>query len=109
MPQITNSDIKELTTTISSLTTSMSGLQEEMRLGFANVNLKLTEVRGDIKALDTRIVEVEKKIDKLDQEFKTTSTKQDNRLWTLGFLLLAPVLTGFVAVVVRLFFMSPNL
>lgn len=69
MTQATDQDIRELkvaidalgkgteanTKAIADLTASVSGLREEMRVGFANVETRLADVRGDIKVLDNRL------------------------------------------------------
>jgi cell division protein FtsL len=52
-----NDSIKSTNKAISDLTASVSGLREELRVGFANVDTKFAEVRGEIKALDTKLEE----------------------------------------------------
>jgi ABC-type transporter Mla subunit MlaD len=73
MTQATDQDIRELKTAIDALakgteantkaiadlTASVSGLREEMRVGFANVETRLADVRGDIKVLDNRLANLE--------------------------------------------------
>jgi predicted RNase H-like nuclease (RuvC/YqgF family) len=73
MTQATDQDIRELKTAIdalgkgtesntkaiSDLTVSVSGLREEMRVGFANMETRLADVRGDIKVLDNRLGNLE--------------------------------------------------
>jgi chromosome segregation ATPase len=59
MTQATDQDIRELKTAISDLTASVSGLREEMRVGFANMETRLADVRGDIKVLDNRLGNLE--------------------------------------------------
>ncbi len=79
MTQVTDQDIRELKTgidalakgtdantkAIADLTASVSGLREEMRVGFANVETKLADVRGDIKVLDNRLANLESTAQKL--------------------------------------------
>jgi chromosome segregation ATPase len=65
MTQATDQDIRELKTSIADLTASVSGLREEMRVGFANVETRLADVRGDIKVLDNRLANLESTAQKL--------------------------------------------
>ena len=79
MTQATDQDIRELkvaidalgkgteanTKAIADLTASVSGLREEMRVGFANVETRLADVRGDIKVLDNRLGNLESTAQKL--------------------------------------------
>jgi predicted nucleic acid-binding Zn-ribbon protein len=79
MTQAINQDIRELKTAIDALgkgtdantkaiadlTASVSGLREEMRVGFANVETRLADVRGDITVLDNRLGNVESTAQKL--------------------------------------------
>lgn len=58
MTQATDQDIRELKTAIADLTASVSGLREEMRVGFA-------DLRGDIKVLDNRLGNLESTAQKL--------------------------------------------
>jgi hypothetical protein len=81
MTQTTDTDSRELKDLIQGLDRKIDGLDRKIELGFANVDLKLAEIKGDIKALDTRVVEVEKKID-----------KQDTCLWTFGGIVLSAAL-----------------
>ena len=45
-----------------------------------------------IERIDTRLIEVEKKVDKLDDRFD----KLDNRLWVFAMLILGSALTAIV-------------
>jgi chromosome segregation ATPase len=65
MTQATDQDIRELKTAIADLTASVSGLREEMRVGFANVETRIADVRGDIKVLDNRLGNLETTAQKL--------------------------------------------
>ncbi len=65
MTQATDQDIRELKTAIADLTASVGGLREEMRVGFANVETRLADVRGDIKVLDNRLGNLESTAQKL--------------------------------------------
>jgi chromosome segregation ATPase len=65
MTQATDQDIRELKTSIADLTASVSGLREEMRVGFAKVETRLADVRGDIKVLDNRLGNLESTAQKL--------------------------------------------
>jgi hypothetical protein len=74
MTKATDTDMRELKDLI-------QGLDRKIDLGFANVDIKLAEIKGDIKSLDTRVVEVENKLD-----------KQDTHLWTFGGIILTAAL-----------------
>jgi 16S rRNA C1402 N4-methylase RsmH len=65
MTQATDQDIRELKTAIADLTASVSGLREEMRVGFSNVETRFADVRGDIKLLDNRLGNLESTAQKL--------------------------------------------
>jgi chromosome segregation ATPase len=86
MTQATDQDIRELKTAIDAnsraidalakgteantkaiadLTASVSGLREEMRVGFSNVETRFADVRGDIKLLDNRLGNLESTAQKL--------------------------------------------
>jgi hypothetical protein len=92
MTQATDTDIRELKDLI-------IGLDRKMDAGFASIENKLTEIRGDIKLIDSRLVAVE-----------TTVTKLDNRLWTFIGLVLTITLGSLFTVLVRyLFWDNPRL
>ncbi len=74
MTQATDSDIKDLTSLI---------------LG---IDKKIDEVRSDLRIMDARLIEVEKKVDKLDGRFD----KLDNRLWLFAMLILGSALTAII-------------
>jgi hypothetical protein len=66
MTQSTDTEIIEIknaidtnTKLIADLVSSITGLREEMRVGFS-------DIKTDIKVMDNRLAEVEKKIDKQD-------------------------------------------
>jgi hypothetical protein len=79
MTQATDQDIRELKTAIDALakgteantkaitdlTASISGLREEMRIGFSNVEIRFAGVRGYIKLLDNRLGNLESTAQKL--------------------------------------------
>jgi 16S rRNA C1402 N4-methylase RsmH len=65
MTQATDQDMRELKTAIADLTASVSGLREEMRVGFSNVETRFADVRGDIKLLDNRLGNLESTAQKL--------------------------------------------
>jgi chromosome segregation ATPase len=95
--------------TLSSQVADLADLTLEMRLGFANVDIKFSEVRGeikevrgDIKVVDTRLVEVEHKIDKLD----TRIDKQDTRLWAFVISVLT-ITVGICGTLIKMF-VFPN-
>jgi septal ring factor EnvC (AmiA/AmiB activator) len=74
MTQLTDTDIRDL---------------KDLIVGFRDeVKDELAHIRTDIKVMDTRLIEVEKKVDKLDGKID----KQDNRLWAFGGLILAAAL-----------------
>lgn len=78
MTSATDSDIREIRTAVESiakateantkaiadLTTSVTGLREEMRVGFADIRGEIKEVRGKIDTSEAKLVG---KIDKLDE------------------------------------------
>jgi hypothetical protein len=91
MTQATDTDIRELKDLI-------TGLREETRLGFANIETKLSDIKGDLKVVDSRLTIVE-----------ATLTKLDNRLWTFIGLVLTPTLGTLLAVFERyMFWDNPN-
>jgi chromosome segregation ATPase len=61
------------TKAIADLVASVSGLREEMRVGFSNVETKLADVRGDIKVLDTRLGNLESRIGGLESSAQKVS------------------------------------
>jgi chromosome segregation ATPase len=61
------------TKAIADLVASVSGLREEMRVGFSNVEIKLADVRGDIKVLDTRLGNLESRIGGLESSAQKVS------------------------------------
>jgi hypothetical protein len=79
MTPATDQDIRELniaidalakgseanTKAIADLTASVSGLREEMRVGFSNVETRFADARGDIKLLDNRLGHLESTAQKL--------------------------------------------
>jgi cell division protein FtsL len=116
MTQSTDRDITEIKSAIESIarsteanTKAIADLTLEMRLGFANVDIKFSEVRGeikevrgDIKVVDTRLVEVDSKIDKLD----TRIDKQDTRLWAFVISVLT-ITVGICGTLIKTF-VFPN-
>jgi hypothetical protein len=52
----------------------------------------IREIKELIERVDTRLIEVEKKVDKLDGRFD----KLDNRLWVFVMLILGSALTTIV-------------
>jgi peptidoglycan hydrolase CwlO-like protein len=74
MTQATDTDIRELKDLMLGLDKKIDGLDQ-----------KIDEVKVDLKIVDTRLVEVEKKID-----------KQDTRLWAFGGIILAAALGTIV-------------
>jgi uncharacterized coiled-coil protein SlyX len=79
MTQATETELKDL----------LTGMREEMRLGFG-------DIKGEISTINTRLTEVEKKIDKLDTKMDKLETKfdakidkSDNRLWAFVAIVLA--------------------
>ncbi len=93
MTQATDTDIREIkdlitanTKAIADLTTSVSGLREEMRLGFS-------DVKGKIDNLDGRLVAVEGNLKGLDA-----------RLWGFGGTLLGAALAALLTIFGRFLF-----
>jgi septation ring formation regulator EzrA len=80
MTQVTDTDLKEIKDLITAVREEMrvgfSEMREEMRVGFSDIN-------GELKTINTRLTEVEKKID-----------KQDTRLWAFGGIVLTAALGG---------------
>lgn len=81
MTPTTDNDISEIksaidsnTKSIAELVTSMSGLREEMRVGFA-------KIEGKIDGLDNRLITVENSLAGLDA-----------RLWAFGGIILTAAL-----------------
>jgi archaellum component FlaC len=54
----------------------------------------IREIKELIERVDTRLIEVEKKVDKLDGRFD----KLDNRLWVFAMLILGSALTTIVKI-----------
>jgi hypothetical protein len=81
MTAATDADIREIKTAVESiakateantkaiadLTTSVGGLREEMRVGFANIDTKFAKLEGKIDTVEAKL---EGKIDKLDERTK---------------------------------------
>jgi prefoldin subunit 5 len=63
------------TKAIADLTASVSGLREEMRVGFANVETRLADVRGDIKVLDNRLGNIESTVQSTAQKLPDLAEK----------------------------------
>jgi chromosome segregation ATPase len=63
------------TKAIADLTASVSGLREEMRVGFANVEVKFADVRGDIKLLDSRLGNLESTVQSTAQKLPDLAEK----------------------------------
>ena len=61
------------TKAIADLVASVSGLREEMRVGFSNVETKLADVRGDMKVLDTRLGNLESRMNGLESSAQKVS------------------------------------
>jgi hypothetical protein len=93
MTQATDTDIRDIKTAIEGntraigdLTSSVSLLREEMRVGFANVTTQITRLDGRIDKLEATI---EGKFDKLDERTKVG-------FW--GFILRGTVLAIIIGV-----------
>jgi hypothetical protein len=100
MTSATDTDIREIkdliaanTKTIADLTTSVGGLREEMRLGFANVDTKFAKLEGKIDSIDGRLIAVEGNLKGLDA-----------RLWGFGGTLLGAVLAALLTIFGRFLF-----
>jgi phosphoribosylaminoimidazole-succinocarboxamide synthase len=76
MTSATDTDIREIKDLIGA---GNDAIQKQI----ADLGKKIDDVKTDIKVMDTRLIEVEKKID-----------KQDNRLWAFGGIVLAATLGG---------------
>jgi hypothetical protein len=58
----------------------------------------IREIKDLIKSIDTRLIELEKKVDKLDTSLNARFDKLDNRLWVFVMLILGSALTTIVKV-----------
>jgi replication fork clamp-binding protein CrfC len=110
MTQLTETESRELKDLL-------TGMREEMRVGFASVTTQITRLDGRIDNLETkldskidnlelkidgkldnintRLLEIDKTIEKQDNrliEINKTIDKQDNRLWLFGGLILSAAL-----------------
>jgi prefoldin subunit 5 len=118
MTQATDTDIREIKSAIDTLarsvetiargteanTKAITDLTLEMRLGFASVDTKLSDIRGEIKQVETQL---EGKIDKLDGKITTLTTNVSNldgRLWGFGGTILAAVLAALLTIFGRYIF-----
>jgi autotransporter translocation and assembly factor TamB len=118
MTQATDTDIREIKSAIDTLarsvetiargteanTKAIADLTLEMRLGFASVDTKLSDIRGEIKQGETQL---EGKIDKLDGKITTLTTNVSNldgRLWGFGGTILAAVLAALLTIFGRYIF-----
>jgi hypothetical protein len=118
MTQATDTDIREIKSAIDTLARSVetiargteantkatADLTLEMRLGFASVDTKLSDIRGEIKQVETHL---EGKIDKLDGKITTLTTNVSNldgRLWGFGGTILAAVLAALLTIFGRYIF-----
>jgi septation ring formation regulator EzrA len=79
MTQATDTDIQDIKTSIeantkaiSDLTTSFTGLREEMRVGFANVTTQITRLDGKIDKLEIKLDS------KIDNRFDVMTAKLNN-------------------------------
>jgi septal ring factor EnvC (AmiA/AmiB activator) len=87
MTQVTDTDIRDL---------------KDLILG---LDKKIDDIKADVRVMDTRLVEVEKKIDKLDGKID----KLDGRLWSFGGTILAAVLAALLTIFGRYIFTGlPN-
>jgi chromosome segregation ATPase len=124
--QAIQSSLKSLETisrVVENLATSFTDLREETRVGFAHVDTNLSDIRGDIKVLeskidnvetnlttkidnvetnlttkidhlDSKIVEVDKKVEKLDKKLDS----QESRLWAFGVVVFSILATALFRV-----------
>jgi hypothetical protein len=58
----------------------------------------IREIKDLIKSIDNRLIELEKKVDKLDTSLNARFDKLDNRLWVFVMLILGSALTTIVKV-----------
>jgi predicted RNase H-like nuclease (RuvC/YqgF family) len=104
MTQATDTDIRDIKTAIEAntkaigdLTSSVSSLREEMRVGFANITTQITRLDGKIDNIETRI---DGRIDKLEATIEGKFDKLDERtkvgFW--GFILRGTVLAIIIGV-----------
>jgi chromosome segregation ATPase len=112
MTQATDTDIRDLKTSIDTLaksvetiakateantkaigdfTTSVTGLREEMRVGFTRIDGELKEVNGRLTAVENTVKSL------------------DARLWGFGETLLGSVLAALLAIFGRFLFMNTPL
>lgn len=87
MTQATDTDIRELKDLIIGLDKKIDGIDK-----------KIDDLKSDFRVMDTRLVEVEKKID-----------KQDSRLWAFVGVLFTIAFGGLTTLLVRyLSFTTPT-
>jgi hypothetical protein len=107
MARTTDTDTREIKDLITGLREEMrsefGSIREEMRSEFGSIREEMrvgfAEIKGEIKGLDTRMVEVEKKIDKLD-----------TRLWAFAGIALTATLGTLLTIFARyLFSGNPSL
>jgi chromosome segregation ATPase len=80
------------TKAIADLVASMSGLREEMRVGFAQVDTKFAELEGRI---DTKLAKLEGKIDVIDERTKLG-------FWGfIGRAVIVAMFTTLIAIAIR--------
>ncbi len=75
------------TKAIAELTTSVNGLREEMRLGFANIDTRFAKVEGQINTIEAKLTG---KIDKIDER---------TRLGFWGVVLRGTALAALIALI----------
>jgi septal ring factor EnvC (AmiA/AmiB activator) len=87
MTQVTDTDIRELKDLITGLDKKIDGIDQ-----------KIDDLKADVRVMDTRLTEVEKKID-----------KQDARLWAFVGVLFTIAFGGLTTLLVRyLSFTNPT-
>jgi flagellar biosynthesis chaperone FliJ len=78
--------------------TELQELKDLIKGSTQEIKLELSEIKGEIKATNTRLTLLE-----------TAVTKLDSRLWLFMGLVLAPTLTAVMGIVVRFVFLGmPN-
>ncbi len=92
MAQKTDSDLQQIKDLI-------QGGQKEIDTKLSNMQLDLSDIKGELKLVNSRLTLLE-----------TAVTKLDNRLWTFGGIALSVTLGSLLTVFIRYIFSdSPKL
>jgi hypothetical protein len=90
MPQRTDTDIQEIKDLI-------TGLREEIRVGFSDIN-------GKLEVINTRLTGIDKELKTVD----TAITKLDTRIWSFGGFALTISVGSLLTVFIRYMLSNPK-